>query len=331
METFALMNTVRLDGAREQLLEVPDGRIHAVELGEGPLVVLIHGFPEGWWSWRYQLPALAAAGFRAVAIDVRGYGASSHPADVEAYRMLAHIADTVAFVRAVGSDTAVLIGHDWGSPIATACALMRPDVFTAVGLLGVPYTPRGRVRPTEAFALPGGDEEFYVSYFQQPGRAEAEIQDDIRSWLRGFYVALDGEPPAAPRWFTVPPGGAIRDRLPTDAPLPRWISEAEFDASAAEFERNGFTGPLNRYRDLDRDWEDLAAFDGAPIRQPAIYIAGELDTSTAWLFNAIAQQATWLPALTGTHLLQGCGHWVQQERPDQVNDLILHWLRHPTG
>ena len=245
--------------------------------------------------------------------------------------MLAHVADTVAVVRAMGSDTAVLIGHDWGSPIATACALMRPDVFTAVGLLGVPYTPRGGVRPTEAFALAGGDEEFYVSYFQQPARAEAEIQADIRSWLRGFCVALDGESPAAPGWFTVPLGGAIRDRLPTDAPLPRWISEAEFDARAAEFERNGFTGPLNRYRNLDRDWEDLAAFDGATIRQPAIYIAGELDTSTVWLSDAIAQQATWLPGLTGTHLLQGSGHWVQQERPDQVNNLILHWLHHPTG
>jgi pimeloyl-ACP methyl ester carboxylesterase len=293
-------------------------------------VVLVHGFPEGWWSWRYQLSAFAAAGFRAVAIDVRGYGDSSRPPDVDAYRMIAHVADNVAIVRALGAETATLIGHDWGSPIAAASALLRPDVFTAVGLLGVPYTPRTEVRPTEAFALAGGDEEFYVSYFQQPGRAEAEIHADVRSWLRGFYVALTGHSPPIPGWFTVPPGGAMRDRLPLDAPLPRWITEAEFDAHVAQFERNGFTGPLNRYRNVDRDWEDLAAFDGATIRQPAIFIAGALDTSAAWLSDAIDQQATWLPGLAGSHLLEGCGHWVQQERADQVNDLILDWLRRPT-
>jgi pimeloyl-ACP methyl ester carboxylesterase len=320
------MNTPRTDSARDHLLAVPGGHIHAVAQGDGPVVVLIHGFPEGWWAWRHQLPALAAAGFRAVAIDVRGYGGSSRPPEVEAYRVIAHVADTVATVRALGAETAVVIGHDWGSPIAAACALMRPDVFTAVGLLGVPYTPRGEVRPTEAFALAGGDEEFYVSYFQQPGRAEVEIQADVRSWLRGFYVALDGESPAVPGWFTVPLGGAMRDRLPVDAPLPRWITEAELNAHAAEFERNGLTGPLNRYRNVDRDWEDLAAFDGATIRQPAIFIAGALDSSATWLSDAIDQQSTWLPRLAGIHLLERCGHWVQQERHEQVNDLILDWL-----
>ncbi|MEA2129463.1 MAG: hypothetical protein QOJ85_2354 [Solirubrobacteraceae bacterium] len=319
-----------IDRARDRLLAVPSGHIHAVEQGDGPLVVLVHGFPEGWWSWRHQLPALAAAGFRAVAIDVRGYGASSRPPDIEAYRMLAHVADNVAVVRALGAETATVIGHDWGSPIAAASALLRPDVFTAVGLLGVPYAPRAEVRPSEAFALAGGDEEFYVSYFQEPGRAEAEIHTDVRSWLHGFYVALSGDSPAVPGWFTVPPGGAMRDRLPVDAPLPHWITEAELDAHAAEFERNGFTGPLNRYRNVDRDWEDLAAFDGATIRQPAIFIGGALDTSAAWLSDAIEHQATWLPGLSGTHLLEGCGHWVQQERPDEVNDLILDWLHRPT-
>jgi pimeloyl-ACP methyl ester carboxylesterase len=325
------MNTPQNVSTGQQMLAVPGGRIHAVEQGDGPLVVLLHGFPEGWWAWRHQLPALAAGGFRAVAVDVRGYGGSSRPSDVEAYRMVALVADTVAIVHALGAESATVIGHDWGSPIAAACALMRPDVFTAVGLLGVPYTPRADLRPTEAFALAGGDEEFYVSYFQQPGRAEAEIQADVRSWLRGFYVALDGESPPAPGWFTIPAGGAMRDRLPLDAPFPRWITEAEFDAHAAAFERNGFTGPLNRYRNVDRDWEDLAAFDGATIRQPAIFIAGALDSSIMWLSDAIDQQGTWLPGLTGTHLLEGCGHWLQQERPDQVNELILDWLRRPAG
>jgi pimeloyl-ACP methyl ester carboxylesterase len=313
-------------GQLHKRIAVPGGHIHAVEQGEGPLVLLVHGFPEGWWSWRHQLPALAAAGFRAVAIDVRGYGSSSRPPDVEAYRMMLHVADNVGVVRALGADTATVIGHDWGSPIAAACALARPDVFSAVGLLGVPYTPRGDVRPSEAFARAGGDEEFYVTYYQQPGRAEAEIHADVPSWLRGVYVALSGDSPPVPGWFLVPPGGAMRDRLPVDAPLPHWITDAELEEHAAEFERNGFAGPLNRYRNVDRDWEDLAAFDGATIRQPAIFIGGALDSSTAWLSDAIDMQATWLPGLAGAHLLDGCGHWVQQERPDQVNDLILRWL-----
>jgi pimeloyl-ACP methyl ester carboxylesterase len=307
---------------------VPGGHIRAVEDGDGPLVLLVHGFPEGWWAWRHQLPALAAAGFRAVAIDVRGYGASSHPQDVESYRMLAHVADNVAVVRALGETTAAVIGHDWGSPIAAASALLRPDVFTAVGLLGVPYTPRAETRPSEAFAQAGGGaEEFYVSYFQAPGRAEAEIAPDVRGWLRGFYAALDGGSPPIDNWFTVPRGGAMRDRLPVDAPLPVWITEAELEQRAAAFERDGISGPLNRYRNVDRDWEDLAAFDGATIDQPAIFIAGAQDSSIAWLADAVERQATWLPGLTGTHLLDGCGHWVQQERPEEVNALLVDWLR----
>jgi len=331
------MSEHRINGARDRLVAVPGGHIHAVEQGDGPLVLLVHGFPEGWRSWRHQLPALAAAGYRAVAIDVRGYGGSSCPPEVEAYRMLAHVADNVAVVDALEVETATVIGHDWGSPIAAACALLRPDVFTAVGLLGVPHMPRGAVRPTEAFARAAGEggEQFYVSYFQPPGRAEAEIHPDVRSWLRGFYVALGGDPPVPPAWFTVASGGAMRDRLPVDAPLPHWMTEADFDATVAEFERNGFAGPLNRYRNVDRDWEDLAAFDGVTLEQPAIFIAGALDSSTTWLADAIGTQATRLPGLDGIHMLEGCGHWVQQERPDQVNDLIIDWLdrsaRRPAG
>jgi pimeloyl-ACP methyl ester carboxylesterase len=215
-----------------------------------------------------------------------------------------------------------VVGHDWGSPIAATSALVRPDVFTAVGLLSVPYTPRSSVRPTDAFARAGGDEEFYVSYFQQPGRAEAEIEPDVRSWLRGFYTALAADANV----FSIPHGARMRDRFPDAAtPLPPWLSKADFDVYAAEFERTGMTGALNRYRNVDRDWEDLAAWDGATIGQPAIYIAGTRDASTAWLAEAIEAQATTLPGLRGSHLLEG-GHCVQQERPEDVNRLLIDWL-----
>ncbi len=286
-------------------IDVAGGHLNAVVEGEGPLVLLVHGFPEGAWAWRHQLPALAAAGYRAVAIDVRGYGGSFVPDAVEDYRMLAHVADNVAVVRALGAETAAIIGDDWGSAIAVASAQVRPDLFTAVGMLGVPYTPRAEAPP----AFPA---EFYVGHFQTPGVAEAEIEADVRGWLRRFYAALTK---GTPGWFGVPM------QLP-DAPLPGWVTD--FDAVAAAFERNGFAGPLNRYRNFTRDWQDLAPFD-AP-RQPAIFITGERDSTRLWLGDAIEQQSQWLPALTGTHVIPDCGHWVQQERPEQVNALLLGFL-----
>lgn len=304
----------------------PAGPLRVYVEGEGPLVLLLHGFPESGRAWRLQLHALAAAGYRAAAPDLRGYGGSVKPASVEAYRMLGHVADNVAIVRELGAAGAAVVGHDWGSPIAAASALMRPDLFTAVGLLGVPYTPRGDIRPSQVFAQMGGEEEFYVAYFQQPGRAEAEIDEAPRAWLRGFAAALDGETPTPAHWFTVPRGAALRDRFPEGDSPPRWLPEAELDALAADLAAGGAAGPLNRYRNFDRDWEDLAAFAGRAITQPAIYIAGAADPSTAWLADAVARQAEWLPGLAGVHLLEGCGHWVQQERPEEVNALLVEWL-----
>ncbi|WP_031519185.1 alpha/beta fold hydrolase [Streptomyces sp. NRRL F-5123] len=311
-----------------RLVPSPAGRVHVVEQGEGPLVLLVHGFPESWYSWRAQLPALAAAGYRAAAVDVRGYGRSSRPADQGAYRMTELAADAVAVVRALGGGPAVVVGHDWGANIAACAALLHPDVFRAVGLLSVPYAPRGGPRPSEIFASMGGEEEFYVSYFQQPGRAEAEIEPDVRGWLAGIYAALSGDTmpaPGAPDPHFVRPGGTMRERFP-DGRLPGWLGEAELDVYAGEFERTGLTGALSRYRNMDRDWEDLAAFDGAPVRQPSLFAGGALDASTTWMSEAIDAFPVTLPGLVSSHLLDGCGHWIQQERPAEVNALLTGWL-----
>ncbi|WP_328911624.1 alpha/beta hydrolase [Streptomyces sp. NBC_00234] len=311
-----------------RLIPGPAGRIHVVEQGTGPLVLLVHGFPESWYSWRRQLPILAAAGYRAAAIDVRGYGRSSKPADPAAYRMLELVEDNAAAVRALGEESAVIVGHDWGATIAANSALVRPDVFRAVGLLSVPYAPRGGPRPSEVFARMGGAEEFYVSYFQEPGRAEAEIEPDVRGWLAGFYAALDGQtmPGAdAPDPHFVARGGTLRDRFPTGS-RPDWLSEDDLDFYAGEFERTGMSGALGRYRNMDRDWEDLADFDGAPLTQPSLFIGGGLDASTTWMADAIDAYPTTLPGLTASHILDGCGHWLQQERPAEINRLLTDWL-----
>ncbi|MGW6247061.1 alpha/beta fold hydrolase [Streptomyces roseolus] len=315
---------------RHRTVEAPAGRLHLVEQGTGPMVLLVHGFPESWYSWRHQLPALAAAGHRAVAIDVRGYGRSSKPEATAAYRMLDLVEDNVAVVRALGEESAVVVGHDWGSNIAATSALLHPEVFRAVGLLSVPYAPPGGPRPTDVFGRIGGPEqEFYVSYFQEPGRAEAEIEPDVRGWLAGFYAALSadtmptrGEPDPH---FVTRGDGRLRDRFPAGV-LPAWLSEGDLDVYAGEFERTGLTGALNRYRNMDRDWEELAPHRGAPIKQPSLFAGGTLDASTTWMSDAIEAYPATLPGLSASHLLDGCGHWIQQERPDEVNRLLIDWL-----
>ncbi|MEV0172005.1 alpha/beta hydrolase [Streptomyces sp. NPDC050803] len=310
-----------------RLVPSPAGRIHLVEQGSGPLVVLVHGFPESWYSWRHQLPALAAAGYRAVAVDVRGYGRSSRPAAVEAYRVLELVEDCVAVVHALGEESAVIVGHDWGAHIAATSALLRPEVFRAVGLLSVPYTPPGGPKPSEVFAQMGG-EEFYVSYFQEPGRAETEIEPDVRGWLAGFYAALSADTmpgPDAPAPHFVGRGGTLRDRFPVGR-KPQWLSEDVLDVYAAEFERTGMTGALARYRNMDRDWADLAGHAGAPLVQPSLFVGGALDAATSWLADAIAAYPSTLPGLVSSHILDGCGHWIQQERPEDVNRILTEWL-----
>ncbi|MFI6351213.1 alpha/beta fold hydrolase [Streptomyces sp. NPDC050743] len=310
------------------LVPSPAGRLHLVAQGHGPLVLLVHGFPESWYSWRHQLPVLAAAGYRAVAVDVRGYGRSSKPGAVDAYRMLELVADNVAVVEALGEESAVVVGHDWGATIAATSALTRPDVFRAVALLGVPYIPPGGPRPSDVFARMGGDEEFYVSYFQQPGRAEAEIEPDVRGWLAGFYAALSVgtmPPPGAPDPHFVGRGGTLRERFPA-GPLPAWLSADDLDFLAEEFERTGMTGALNRYRNMDRDWADLAGHAGAPITQPSLFVGGALDASLAWLADAVEAHPKTLPGLLGSHVLDGCGHFVQQERPEETNRILTDWL-----
>jgi pimeloyl-ACP methyl ester carboxylesterase len=304
------------------------------------LVLLVHGFPESWYSWRHQLPAIADAGFRAVAIDVRGYGRSAAPIEPEAYGMVHHVGDNVLVVEELAGrgEQAIVIGHDWGSPIAAHSALLRPDVFRAVAMLSVPYNAPGGPQPTVAFAqiadvaskVTGLEEEFYINYFQEPGRAEREFELDVRSSLLRFYVGASADPPPSPdagSMGTVPKGKLLLDRVPLPDKLPGWLTDADLDFYTEEFERTGFRGPLNRYRNVDRDWVDLRGWTAAPIRVPSLFIGGDKDGPTILGRNAIARFPESLPDLRGSHILENCGHWVQQEKPDEVNRLLVDWLK----
>lgn len=305
-------------------------RHHAVECGSGPSVILIHGFPESWYSWRYQLPALAAAGFHALAIDVRGYGRTSKPRDVDAYRMVRHVADVTGLVQALDNGPATVIGHDWGAPIAWHSALLRPDLFRGVAGLSVPYSapsPATGPTPIERMRALAGDDEFYIEYFQEPGRAEAEIEPDVRKWLLGFYWCASGDIVNGPNTSLVPRGTQLRDKFVYPSTMPHWLGDDDLDVYAAEFEYSGFSGPLARYRNVNRDWEDLAAFARQPITIPALFVGGSRDGPTVWGGNAIKRYPQTLPELFRSEIIEGSGHWIQQERADETNALLLEFLR----
>ena len=308
-----------------------DCRIHVAEIGEGPLVLLVHGFPESWYSWRFQLPALAEAGYRAAAIDVRGYGSSEAPDAIDAYRLMDLAGDCVGVVEALGESTATIVGHDWGSPIASSAAQIRPDVFTAVALLSVPFSPRNRHKPTDIFRFIGGDEEFYIEYFQEPGRAEAEIALNPKRWLEGFYFSASGDsPPLKPGEKSmgfVAPDSLLGDRFLFPSEPLGCMTEEDLSFYAEEFAKAGFTGGLNRYRNVDQDWIDFRAWHGAPISQPSMFIGGEKDGPTILGASAIAGFKESLPALHSSTILPDVGHWIQQEAAEQVNELLIDFLR----
>ncbi|MBI5257775.1 MAG: alpha/beta hydrolase [Burkholderiales bacterium] len=301
--------------------------MRVAECGNGPLVLLCHGWPESWYSWRHQLDALAAAGYRAVAPDMRGYGGTDAPEDARAYTLLHLVGDMVELVRALGETQAVIVGHDWGAPVAWHAALLRPDVFRAVAGMSVPYAP-----PGQTDLLTGleklGIQHFYMQYFQTPGVGEAELEQDIPAALRRIYYSASGDAPEGVGFSMLLPGHGLLHRTVDPPTLPAWLSEADVAYYAGEFQRNGFRGPLNWYRCLRLSWELLGAWRQAPIHQPSLFIAGERDGVLRFPAS-VAQMAAYpstLPGLRGTHILPGAGHWIQRERPQEVSALLLAFL-----
>jgi len=298
--------------------------MHIAEAGSGPLVVLLHGFPESWYAWRHQIPALVDAGYRVVAPDQRGYGGTDAPADVAAYSMLHLVGDVIGLLDTLGVYDAVIVGHDWGAPVAWHTAQLRPDRVRGVVGLSVPHRPRGSRRPTDVMRATLG-ESFYMLYFQTPA-ADAELNADPRRTLRMMMYSASGDAPQ--RAPMVPSGGGFLDYCQDPASLPAWLTEADLDVFAEDYAKSGFTGGLNWYRNLDRTWELLAAWHRAPITPPAMYIGGELDlvVNGPGTREYLPTMVDSIPNLRRSVLLGGCGHWTQQERPDEVNRELLTFL-----
>ena len=299
--------------------------MHIAEAGAGPLVVLLHGFPEGWYSWRHQLVALADAGYHAVAPDQRGYGQTDAPDDIAAYAMTQLVGDVVGLVAALEETRAVVIGHDWGAPVAWTTALFRPDLVRGVAGLSVPFRPRGSRPPLEVFRKILG-ERFYQVYFQEPGVAERDLERDVRRTMRGFLFAASGDAPQLADPMVGAEGWVAAMSLPER--LPDWLGEADIDHFTTEFERTGFRGGLNWYRNLDRNWQHTAPWQGAVVRPPALCAVGDRDLvyHLPGAKEFVAALPKFVPNLTRTVVLEGCGHWIQQERPEAVNEAILEFV-----
>ncbi len=313
---------------RHRTVETNGIRMHVAEQGVGPLVIMCHGFPESWYSWRHQLAALAGAGFHAVAPDMRGYGQTDAPTEIGTYTLLHLVGDMVGLVGALGETSAVIAGHDWGAPVAWHAALLRPDLFRAVIGLSVPYRPRGNVRPTTV--MPQTDEAmFYQLYFQTPGVAEAELERDPRATIRRLTYAGSGNAPAHEGIAMVRRGGGFLDHTIEPDTLPPWLTAADIEFYAAEFGRTGFRGGLNWYRNIDRNWELLAPYAGAVVTVPALYVVGDRDLVVRFpgAQQLIANLSTFVPKLRRTVMLPGCGHWTQQERAREVNEAMLEFLK----
>ncbi|MDD5288934.1 MAG: alpha/beta hydrolase [Dehalococcoidales bacterium] len=317
-------------GINHRFVETNGIKMHITEVGKGPLVIMCHGFPELAYSWRHQLPALAEAGFHAVAPDQRGYGQTDRPDAIEEYSIFKLVGDIVGLVYALGEEKAVIVGDDWGSRVAAHCALLRPDVFRALVQVGVPYRMGtwDKVKPTDVMRKIAGDKEHYQVYFQELGRAERELEADVRKSMLLMLFTGSGNVPREKRTirfiFDKTRGYLDAGALP-DA-LPAWLTENDLNFFTQEFKRTGFRGGLNWYRNIDKNWESMCFANGEKLYQPSLFLAGQFD-GVVYMYRAdFDAMEKIVPNLKKKVLIPGAGHWVTQEKPDEVNKLLIEFL-----
>jgi pimeloyl-ACP methyl ester carboxylesterase len=295
------------------------------EQGEGPLVLLLHGFPESWYSWRHQFEPIAKAGFKCVAPDMRGYGDSDAPDDIGAYNQVEVVNDIAGLVPALGYETAIVIGHDWGAPTAWSCAKNHPDVFTAVGALSVPFSPRPESPPLDTLKAIFKDMFFYQLYFQTPGVAETELERDVEVALRKFLHLASGDADLSGMTPKTADADLLSD-LPDPGQLGDWCSAEDLAYYVAQFEKSGFRGPLSYYRNHNETWS-MTIDTPTTIEQPAMFMAGDKDGVIVMAAEALQTMPNYVKDLRINELIPGAGHWTQQEAPEAVNEGILRFLK----
>ena len=309
--------------------------MHYAEHGEGPLVIFCHGWPESWYSWRHQLRAIGAEGYRAVALHMRGYGRSARPENIEAYSITNLVGDVVGCVAGLGAADAVVVGHDWGGPVAWYSALMRPDLFRAVAVLSVPFMPPFALPPDismdEVMRENAGGRQYYRLFFQEPGIAEADLEQDVRRSMLGVLYTISGDIVTdglhSAGWDGhFPQGETMTDQFVIPDELPAWLTEEDLDFYVQEHSATGFTGGLNWYRNIKRLPGLVAPFIGRSIDQPSLYLYGQHDRIAGNTPEAIEAMKGGLTDLRACVEFEGAGHWLQQERADGVNAELLKFL-----
>ena len=310
----------------------------AVE-GEGPLIIMVHGCPESWFSWRRQIPVIAEAGYKVVAIDVRGYGGSDKPHAIEEYTLKKIGADIVGIIDFFEEDQAILIGHDWGGPIVWYTSLLNENRISAVAGLSVPYFPQREVSPLDAFEVIYKDKFFYQLYFQKEGVAESEFEPDLRKYLESTYFSIDAR--GMKKQFENPlnamnkgPNTKYLDDVVEFESYPDWINKDEMNYLINEFENSGMRGPLNRYRAQKIDFEELKDFRDKKLKQPAALMVGSLDPVNFFIGDGYKDtehlKEVFEPVyenLIKTELINDVGHWTQQEAPEEVNRFLIDFLK----
>lgn len=316
--------------ARRRTVAAGGVELSVLDAGEGFPVVLSHGFPELAYSWRHQIPALAGAGCRVLAPDQRGYGRSDRPAAVEEYDIVHLTGDLLALLDDIGEERAVFVGHDWGAMVVWQLALLAPERVAGVVGMSVPFLPRGALPPTQLMRQVMGDAFFYMLYFQQPGVADADLgRDPAATMTRLLAATMPSGDRARDAAMFAADGRGFVERLPEPDGLPGWLAPHELDHYVAEFTRTGFTGGINWYRNLDRNWELTAHLAGSKVEVPAVFVGGSNDP--VLLMTPPAVMDGWVADLRGTVLVDGAGHWVQQERPDEVNAALVRFVEAVRG
>jgi pimeloyl-ACP methyl ester carboxylesterase len=309
--------------------------LHYAEYGEGPLVILCHGWPESWYSWRHQIRAIGENGYRAVALHMRGYGRSTRPENIEEYGLGSLVGDVVGSVDGLGASEAVVIGHDWGGPVAWYSALMRPDLFKAVAVLSVPFMPPfalpADVSMNQIMTANADDRQYYRLFFQEPGVAEADFEKDVRRSMLGVLYSISGdiveEGVHSAGWdghFSMQQ--SMTDQFVIPEVLPAWLREEDLDFYVNEHSSTGFTGGFNWYRNIHRLPRFVAPFIGKTIDQPSLYLYGQHDLIAGNTVDNIASMKTALTDMRGCIKFSGAGHWLQQERAEEVNEALLKFL-----
>lgn len=311
---------------RERRVATNGIELHLTEAGDGFPVVLAHGFPELGYSWRHQMPALADAGYHVLAPDQRGYGRSDRPEAIADYDIVHLTDDLLGLLDDIDAEKAVFVGHDWGSMIVWQMSVLHPERVAGVMGMSVPFLPRGAMPPVQVMRAVFADTFFYIVYFQEPGVADADLAADpgetMKRMLAGLTIPAEGG--AGLSGLAAPDGTGFVDRLPAVTTLPSWLSQEELDHYTTEFARTGFTGGINWYRNMDRNWELTAHLEGAKVTVPAAFVTGSADPVA--LMTPAAVMDGWLEDDRGSTVVEGAGHWVQQQAPAEVNDALLSFL-----